>query len=159
MTLFGFSIEVYFINLALAIPTFLLLRWLTNKLVNSNNQLRQILPWIGTIVLTPIIYVSIVFIWIFSISYYPDRTFDKATWKQKPYERYELTQDVIESELLIGLTKDEVTELLGNYDYTYDDSHWAYDIGHVPGLFNIDPSVLDVYFENERVVRVAQHET
>lgn len=85
--------------------------------------------------------------------------FNEAEWTNNPSERYELTGDLIESELLIGLTKDEVTELLGNYDYAYDENHWAYDIGHVSGLFNIDPSVLDVYFENERVIKVSQHET
>ncbi|MEP0986548.1 hypothetical protein [Ekhidna sp.] len=159
MAFFGFSIEVFIINLVLVIPTFFLIRWLTNKIFKSNNKLRNIVPWIGTIVLVPIIYFSFVFIWIFSISYYPDRTFDKTTWEQKPYERYELTEDIIESELLIGLNKDEVTELLGNYDYTYDENHWAYGIGFVPGIMNIDPSVLDIYFENERVIKVSQHET
>ena len=99
------------------------------------------------------------FIWFWSIAYYPDMSFNEKEWTDYPSERYELTRDLIESELLIGLTKDEVRELLGDYDYTYDENHWAYGIGHVPGLFNIDPSVLDVYFENERVVKVTQHET
>lgn len=85
--------------------------------------------------------------------------FNEAKWTNNPSERYELTRHLIESELLIGLTKDEVRNLLGEYDYTYDENHWAYGIGYVPGLFNIDPSVLDVYFENERVIKVTQHET
>ncbi|MEM6641831.1 MAG: hypothetical protein AAF616_02530 [Bacteroidota bacterium] len=157
MTIFGFSIEVYFINLGIAIPTFFILRWLTSKL--TRKPIRKFIPWIGTVVLTPIIYISMLFVWIWSIAYYPDMAFNEVEWRNNPSERYELTDDLIESELLIGLTKNEVKELLGDYDYTYDENHWAYGIGHVPALFNIDPSVLDVYFENERVIKVSQQET
>jgi hypothetical protein len=43
--------------------------------------------------------------------------------------------------------------------FKYDDDHWAYDVGFVPGLFNIDPDVLDIYFKDGKVERVGQHET
>jgi len=49
--------------------------------------------------------------------------------------------------------------LLENDFYTYNENHIAYELGFVPGLFNIDPDVLDIYFENGKVVRVGQHRT
>lgn len=159
MTILGLSIEVYIINLVIAIPVFFLLRWLSKKVFRSNAQTRKTLPWIGNIVVAPFIYVSILLIWFWSASYHPSMAFNEAKWKNSPSERYEITNDLISSWQLIGLTKGEVTKLLGNYEYTYGENHWAYYIGHEPGLFNIDPSVLDVYFENERVIKVAQHET
>ncbi len=70
-----------------------------------------------------------------------------------------MSEDIIESELLVGLTLNEVTELLGGEFSRYSENHIAYYLGFVPGMFNIDPDVLDIYFENGRVVRVDQHET
>lgn len=70
-----------------------------------------------------------------------------------------MTKDIIESKMLEGMTKEEIINLLGNDDFNYNEDHWAYGIGFVPGLFNIDPSVLNVHFENNKVVLVTQHET
>ena len=44
----------------------------------------------------------------------------------------------------------------GNLDQSDD---WYYDLGFKPGLFNIDPDVLEVEFKFGKVVRVGQHET
>jgi len=60
---------------------------------------------------------------------------------------------------LIGKTKDEVIELLGDDFYSYDENHIVYDLGFVPELLNIDPDVLDIYFENGKVVKVRQYGT
>ena len=104
-------------------------------------------------------YVGIIMIWIFSVSYYPKTDFNKQEWNENKEERYKISNDIIKSEILIGKTKDEVIELLGDDFYSYDESHIAYDLGFVPGLFNIDPDVLDIYFEKGKVVKVGQHET
>ena len=74
-------------------------------------------------------------------------------------KRYEMTENLIKSELLIGKTKVEIHDLLGDKYYKYNEDHWAYEVGHVPGLLNIDPDVLDIYFKEGKVVRVEQHET
>jgi hypothetical protein len=70
-----------------------------------------------------------------------------------------MSNDIIKSNLLIGKTKKDVIELLGDDFYSYDENHIAYDLGFVPGLLNIDPDVRDIYFENGRVIKVGQHET
>ncbi|MEZ7497705.1 hypothetical protein QO200_03035 [Flavobacterium sp. Arc3] len=127
------------------------------KLGNENN--RKYLAIIPTVILSPLLYIGIIMIWIFSISYYPKTDFNKQEWNKNKEERYKMSNDIIKGEILIGKTKEEVIELLGDDFYFYDESHIAYDLGFVPGLFNIDPDVLDIYFEKGKVTKVGQHET
>lgn len=153
------SPEVPIIILILAIPVYFLSKWILKKFKLGNDKNRRFLAIIPTIIISPILYVSIIMIWIFSISYYPKTDFSKQKWESNKDERYKMSNDIIKNELLIGKTKDEVINLLGNDFYKYDDNHIAYDLGFVPGLFNIDPDVLDIYFENGKVIKVGQHET
>jgi amino acid transporter len=159
MTLMGLDISVYLIGLAIAIPTFFALRWILKKVTKADTLTRNRLTWAGTIILTPIIYVGLVIISMFYMSYYPTRDFNEATWHADKEKRYEMTADLIESEMLIGKTKDEVEKILGNDFYRYDKDHWVYDVGFVPGLMNIDPDFLHVYFKDKRVEKVYQRQT
>jgi len=151
--------EVPIILIILFIPTFLLIRWVLKKLNFRDKNQRKYIAIISSAILTPLIYFVLVIIWIFSISYYPQKAFDKQKWHENIEERYKMSNDVIKSEMLIGKTKEEVIELLGDDFYSYNDSCIHYELGFVPGLFSIDPDVLDVYFKNGKVVRVGQHET
>ena len=65
----------------------------------------------------------------------------------------------VNSEMLIGKTKEEVIELLGDDFYSYDENSIEYDLGFVPMLFNIDPDVLVIYFEKGKVIKVEQRQT
>ena len=153
------SIEVPIIVLILAIPIYFLSKWILKKWNFGNEKNRKYLAIIPSIVLSPIVYIGLIYLWIFSISYYPTNDFDKQTWESNPEERYKMSEDIIESKMLIGKTKQEIVELLGNDFYSYSENHIAYGVGFVPGLFNIDPDVLDIYFENGKVTKVGQHET
>ena len=153
------SIEVPIIVLILAIPIYFLSKWILKKWNFGNEKNRKYLAIIPSVVLSPIVYIGLIYLWIFSISYYPTNDFDKQTWESNPEERYKMSEDIIESEILIGKTKQEIVELLGNDFYSYSENHIAYGLGFVPGLFNIDPDVLDIYFENGKVTKVGQHET
>lgn len=153
------SIEVPFIILILAIPTYFLCKWILKKLNLGNEKNRKFVALIPTIFFSPIIYIGIIYLWIFSASYYPSSDFDKQKWETNVEERYRMSEDIIESKILIGKTKEEITKLLGQDFYSYNENHIAYELGFVPGLFNIDPDVLDIYFENGKVTKVEQHET
>ena len=153
------SIEVPIIVLILAIPIYFFSKWILKKWNFGNEKNRKYLAIIPSIVLSPIVYIGLIYLWIFSISYYPTNDFDKQTWESNPEERYKMSEDIIESKMLIGKTKQEIVELLGNDFYSYSENHIAYRLGFVPGLFNIDPDVLDIYFENGKVTKVGQHET
>lgn len=95
MDLLGFDISVYFINLAIAIPVFLSLRWLFRKTIPEDTHLRAILTWFSTIIVTPIIYLGLVVLFVLYSSYYPAREFNKESWLTETTKRYEMTEDLI----------------------------------------------------------------
>ena len=84
---FGVSVEVYLILIVLSIPTYLIWRWLLKKYIKVDRT-RKIATWTATIIATPLIYVGLILLWIFSISYYPNRDFDKQKWFGDKDKRY-----------------------------------------------------------------------
>ena len=157
-TIFGVSIEVYFILIFLGVPTFIIWRWILKKFI-KNNKSRKIATWIATIFLTPMIYAGLIALLIILINYYPSHKFDKIKWFVEKEKRYEMSEDIINSRMLIGRTKVEVQQILGYEGNTNQSDDWYYDLGFKPGLFNIDPDVLEVEFKFGKVVKVGQHET
>jgi len=160
-SLFGVSIEVYLILLVIAFPVFFFWRWLFKRMLKTDEKTRKIVSWSVTLLTTPLVYAGLVIIMVMSLSYYPSRDFDRERWFADEEKRYELSEDIIESEMLIGKTKAEVRQILGTgaESNTDDNDNWWYYLGFKPGMFNIDPDVLDIYFENGKVSKVSQHET
>lgn len=70
-----------------------------------------------------------------------------------------MSENIIASKMLIGKSKEQVINLLGKKYFVYHNNHYSYYLGMVPGINNIDPDLLDVYFENDIVVTVGQHES
>ena len=153
------SIEVPIIILIISVPTFFLSKYIFKILNFGDDRNRKIIAIVPTIILSPLIYVGMFYLWIFSVSYYPKNDFNKHKWETNTEKRYEMSNDIIESKMLIGKGKEEITEILGQDFYSYTENHIAYELGFVPNLFNIDPDVLDIYFENDKVIRVEQHRT
>src|SRR4030095_168385 len=112
-SILGMSVEVYFFLLILGVPTFFVWRWFLKKFI-INNRTRKIATWTATIIATPLIYSGIIMLWLFSMSYYPTHDFDKEKWSANKEKRYELSGDNIESKMLIGKTKSEVRQILGD---------------------------------------------
>ena len=143
----------------LAIPVYFLSIWIVNKFKIEKEENRKILAIMATIIFSPIIYFGIIIIWIFSITYYPKIDFNKQKWESNKDERYKMSEYIISNNMLIGKTKDEVINLLGNEYYNYNENHIAFYLGFVPSIFKIDPDLLDIYFENGKVTKVGQHES
>ena len=152
------SHEVSIIVLTLAIPTYFKIRWVMKRLKIGNINNRKYIAIIPTLILSPIIYFGLVLIWIFSISYYSTDGFNQNEWNTNIEERYKMSEDIIESEMLIGKTQDEVIQILGNNFSSNDENRISYELGNVPGLFNIDPDYLDIKLESGIVVSVKQYE-
>ena len=152
------SPEVPIIVLILAIPIYFICKWLMTRLKVGNKRNRKFLAIIPTVILSPLIYVGLVMIWIFSISYYPTSDFDKNEWNSNIEERFKMSENIIESEILIGKTREEVIQMLGNDFITNNESEITYELGNVPGLFNIDPDYLDIKLKNGKVISVDQYE-
>ena len=156
--LFGFSIEVYFIIIIIGIVTFFFWRWLFKKLITDTKK-RKIATWFTTIFVTPVIYILIILAFVFSASYYPTHDFNKQKWVSDSEKRYELSENLIESKILIGKTKKEVTEILGEPDGSKQENYWSYYLGFKPSIGGIDPDYLDIEFKNDKVITVGQHES
>jgi hypothetical protein len=157
-TILGVSIEVYFILFVLCFPTFIFWRWLLKKFIKIDRT-RKIVSWVATLIATPLIYIGIIVLLFFSMSYYPTHDFDKEKWFTDKEKRYEMSDDIIESNMLIGKTKAEIQQILGDGDNSAQSDDWYYDLGYRPGFANIDPDVLYIEFRNCKVIRVEQHKT
>ncbi|MDW5289763.1 hypothetical protein [Formosa sp. PL04] len=145
--------------LILAIPAFFISRWVLKRLDIGTNKNRNYIAVFPALIISPFLYISIMLLWFASSTYYPTHQFSKFHWETNIEERYTMSKDIIESNMLIGKTKEEISGLLGTGFYVYNDNHIGYNLGFTPGLFNIDPDVLDIYFENGKVVKVEQHES
>jgi hypothetical protein len=157
-SLFGISIDVYFILIVISIPTYYICRWLLKKCIQVDKT-RKIATWTTTLIATPIVYFGLVLLWLISISYYPTSDFDKQKWFANKESRYEISEDIIESKMLIGKTKLEVRELLGDEGNKEESDHWDYYLGFRPGFAIMDPDILDIEFKDGKVFKVGQHET
>mgnify|MGYP003623237673 FL=1 len=103
------------------------------------------------------IYCIGIYIWLMIASYYPSHDFDQNKWKENKEIRYEYTDDIIDNKLLIGKTKREVIDMLGNEAHDISSDIWYYYVGYVPGIFGIDPDYLVVEFKDDKVVNVYQY--
>ena len=154
--LFGISIEVYVIVPLLGIPVFFLWRGVFRK--SRQKLTTKIGIWLLTIITAPMIYVCIMIIALLVMDYYPNRDFVKQQWLTNKDKRYEYSKDIIQSKILIGKTKKEVKQILGDDSNSGTSDDWYYDLGYRPELANIDPDNLEITFKNGRVNDVVQHE-
>lgn len=124
---------------------------------------RKWLTILVSLVLTPIVYFYALYpmINIFS-NYHHQKYFSSELWTEKPALRYELSDDMMASEVLIGKTKNETETLLGTYEWlSWDDAKkdhnpnkWNYSLGIEPGAFNTEKECVEVVFKNDKVTEV-----
>jgi hypothetical protein len=100
------SPEVPIIILILAIPVYFLTKLILKKLKLGNEKNRKYLSIIPTVILSPILYVGIIMIWVFTVSYYPTSEFNKNESKTNVEERYKLSENIIESKIIKYLEND-----------------------------------------------------
>lgn len=93
---------------------------------------------------------SISLIWLF------EKRFDKDDWKNEPLSRYQMVDNLIESQLLIDKTKVEVLELLGrpSSSVSQEKDAFLYKIGTEPSFFESSPDQLLIVFEDDKVAKV-----
>jgi hypothetical protein len=126
------------------------------KIGNKNH--RDYIALIPTIIFGPIISVMIISLVVFLMCYYPKEKFDNIKWKTNIEERYRMSEDIIKNYILIGRTKSEIIELLGDEFYVHSDGAISYYLGFVPPI-KMDPDILTIYFEDGLVVKVIQRRT
>lgn len=152
------SKEVYIINLVIGVVTFFILRWTLKKFVKAD-KLRIGLTWVGTIILTPLIYVGLIAIFFSILFHQPTRDFDKDRWFADRERRYEMRDDIVESGILKEKNKKEIIELVGPPDFGTDTTDvWNYDLGTSGAGLGWQFNTLLVTFDNDRVIKVEKQE-
>ena len=148
---FGVSIEVYFILLIIAVPTFFISRWVLKKFIKID-KIRRIFTWVTTIILTPIIYIGLISLFIFWMAYTPSKDFDKSQWFADRESRFEMADDIIKTEMLIGKDTNQVKQILGDPNLCGDTTLiWTYDMGTGGGVIGFMDHTLQIQFKNNKV--------
>jgi hypothetical protein len=83
-------------------------------------------------------------------------SFDKELWRNNPTERYKMVDDLIESQMLISKTKNEVRILLGE-PYSISNIQkdiFIYRLGDQPNFFKSRREHLLIIFLNHKVDKV-----
>ncbi len=158
VALFDLGFDFYLINAAIAAILFFLFRSLIRRRINRPKN-ATLLAGFAALFAAPLVYVTLVLSLISVLTYYPDKKFDAEAWKHNAERRYEMSHDLIESNILIGKNRQEVLQLLGGESSLMDREVWIYFLGHAPGGLNIDPDILEIVFENGVVVSVRRRST
>jgi hypothetical protein len=90
---------------------------------------------------------------------YPKKDFNKYDWEEYAGARFTMSEDIINKNMLIGKTREEVIELLGEKECTIGDYFIKYYLGFASYYLSIDPQILYITFENDKVIKVIQYES
>ncbi|RZJ67081.1 MAG: hypothetical protein EOO50_07405 [Flavobacterium sp.] len=123
-----------------AVPTYFLVRLLIGKSIVDLRK-RKIAVWITTICATPLAIIGTIWFVVWCVSYHPTRDFDRMRWKNDDRHRYELSENLIDSKLLVGKTKQQVIFILGEEDNPIASNEWEYDLGLKPSILAFDNDI------------------
>ena len=145
----------------IAVLLFLFLNTIDNK--------RKWLNIILAIVITPLAYFYIWYpISTIFLPYHHQKQFDSEIWREKPGLRYEMIDNMITTNFLIGKSKEDVAQLLGKVQWLswndtnkdFDPDVWNYGLGLIPGAFQDTKEDVEITFTNNKVsaVKLSQAE-
>jgi len=128
---------------------------------------RKWLTFIISLVLTPFVYFYVFypFVNIFS-NHHHQKYFNSQAWVEKPALRYEMIDNIMESDTLIGLSKSKVKGLLGKYEWLswddskkmHDENKWNYGMGILPGAFNDQKEALLLLFKDDKLISLETYQ-
>ena len=122
---------------------------------------RKWLTFLITTILTPVVYFFLFYPLVAkTTNYHHQKYFDNSEWKSKPALRYEMIDQVINEDILIGKTKTEVEQLLGKAEwFTWDETlkahnnnKWNYGLGIEPKIFNDERDCIEFTFKQNKLV-------
>ncbi len=89
---------------------------------------------LSAFLLGPLLYLALIELLIFRISYTPENRFSKARWHVDPFSRFTMAKDITESKMLIGRDSNEGKKILGDPQFRRGpQTIWVYDMGHGGG--------------------------
>jgi len=152
------SSENLLFHIILAIPCFFIILWLTGKFIKSK-QYKYITAGIITILLTPILYIGAIAIFFSILFNEPTRKFDKSIWLSDPNNRYQMSDNIIDSKMLIGKDTNQIKQILGNPKWrSVSSNSWTYDMGMGGGGLGFLFHSLDISLVNGKATKVDHFE-
>ncbi|RCW92522.1 hypothetical protein [Winogradskyella arenosi] len=128
---------------------------------------RKWLTILISLVLTPFAYFFVFYPFINILSnHHHQKYFNSTAWIEDPNLRYEMIDNTITSDTLIGLSKEKVKALLGPEEWlTWDDAakahntnKWNYGLGIEPGAFTEHKECVEITFKDEKVVALKPYQ-
>ena len=161
--IFGLSIEVYFILFVLGVINYFFFRWLFTAIIKVDAVTRQGVTWILTVAGTPVLYVALFLLFFKAMSYTPSLDFEAELWATQTHKRFQMAEDLIDSEILLGKDTTQVKAVLGDPGrygrcvWKKDSVNtWSYSMGAGGGLFGFLSHELALRFDQNKVVQ-AEH--
>lgn len=108
--------------------------------------------------LMPVAFLGVILLAITLSTYSPDRDFKRERWFSRPNTRYDMTESIVKSQILIGKEKRDIRSTIGDPAYQLDSTVWVYDLGRKKSLFGGHNVELEVRFDRGRVVYVHDRE-
>ncbi len=140
-----------FIILLLAVPLYFLFRRFLEKHNILSGRKRTYLLLLSVLLTAVVIYTVFVFGALQLAFYYPRGDFTVREWKEDPGNRYTLVDSLLKDHSLIGMTREDVIELLGS-DFGESGSSLFYDIGYPPSIVSLEPDRFYVNFDRGKVI-------
>jgi len=146
---------------------FLLIVFILLFLFLNTVDKRKWLSALISLVLTPIVFFFMFYPFLNIISsYHHQKYFDNEAWIENPDLRYEMIDNTIESDTLIGASKEKITTLLGKAEWlTWDDAtkahntnKWNYGLGIEPGAFTDKKECVEITFQNNKVIALKAYQ-
>lgn len=128
---------------------------------------RKWLSGLISLVLTPFVFFFMFYPFLNIISsYHHQKYFDSDAWSENPELRYEMIDNTIESDTLIGASKEKIISLLGKEEWlSWDDSKkahvtnkWNYGLGIEPGAFTLEKECVEITFQNDKVIALKTYQ-
>lgn len=159
----GLSIEVYFILFLVGVINYFFFRWLFTAIIKVDKVTREGVTWILTIAGTPILYVALVILFFHATSYTPSLDFEAELWATQTHKRFQMAEDLIDSEVLMGKDTTQVKDLLGDpgrYGRCIWKKNsvntWTYSMGAGGGVLGFLSHELALKFDQNKVIQ-AEH--
>ncbi|MBF8150524.1 hypothetical protein ITJ86_11490 [Winogradskyella sp. F6397] len=128
---------------------------------------RKWLSGLISLVLTPFVFFFMFYPFLNIISsYHHQKYFNSDAWKENPALRYEMIDNTIESDTLIGVSKERITSLLGKEEWltwdetqkTHDTNKWNYGLGIEPGAFTTKKECVEITFKADKVISLKPYQ-
>lgn len=152
------STENLLYHIILAIPCFFFILWLTGKFIKSK-QYKYITAGILTILVTPILYIGVIAIFFSILFHEPTKKFNKSIWLSDPASRYQMSDNIIDSKLLIEKDTNQIKQMLGNpTTRSVSSNSWTYDMGMGGGGLGFLFHSLNITLVNGKATKVEHSE-